>query len=156
MHLKQIDLPESLVASQMVRVKPSSSWSHYPSLPVGKDCFQEGVLVGQPPPHALNHVKDGSRLQEDNLQSSQDYSWMVNEGLLVPRRQNETGPDETPVLASSKSYLLQEDNLRSPRPGRQMVDEGQLLFQVLPFTGWPSLEAVLPYQQGKWPQLPLA
>ena len=51
------------------------------------DCFQEGELVGQPPPHAPNHLKDGSRSQEDNLQSSQDYSWMVNKELLVPRGQ---------------------------------------------------------------------
>ena len=55
-------------------------------------------------------------------------------GTAHPAGPNETGPDETPVLASAQtpSHLkdgsrLQEDNLRSQQPGQLRVDEGQLV-----------------------------
>ena len=90
------------------------------------------MLVGQPPPHVPNNLKDSSQLQEDNLQSSQDYSWMFKEGLLVPQgqmRQDQTRLQSWPAQAPShlKDGSQLQDNLRSPHPGRLMVDEGQLV-----------------------------
>ena len=126
-----------------------------------------------------SHLKDRSRLQEDNLRSPQDDSWLMRASLSrgpenTRPRWDSGGPASNrqhlreassacislrawgPEWCSTKATFFplygglisnkwkkggaSVEHHSGPQAGRDM----QSLSQVLPVTGWPSLEAVLP------------